>query len=211
MGEIYRNASRVITYLGPAAASKKEEARGIRLLQRLDAHFAANYELLLSVGSLWEADKRRSEFPVLELPQEFQNREGRAKGVDEYVSQGWRWLLRVAYGEWTQRLWIVQEQLLNEDIVMLHGPSLLSWDAVAIMSSLFYLDLLPKTYINRCKRSVRTKFETITTLQNLYTRCGPRDKCRKSSDENHKNRWWSLCVGTNTFNAGIPAIGFSRC
>jgi hypothetical protein len=32
MGDIYRNASRVITYVGPAAVDEKEEERGIDLL-----------------------------------------------------------------------------------------------------------------------------------------------------------------------------------
>src|ERR1700709_975563 len=50
MGQIYRNASRVITYIGTAFEDDEEEKRGIALLQRLDKHFADNHELLFEVG-----------------------------------------------------------------------------------------------------------------------------------------------------------------
>jgi hypothetical protein len=59
-----------------------------------------------------------------------------------------RWLLQVAYGEWVRRLWIVQEQLLNQELVMLHGFSLFSWDVAAGMPLLFAAQLFPKLYID---------------------------------------------------------------
>ncbi|KAH8752439.1 hypothetical protein F5882DRAFT_484849 [Hyaloscypha sp. PMI_1271] len=57
------------------------------------------------------------------------------------------------YGEWSRRLWIVQEQLLNEEIVMLRGSSLLSWDAVAMIPVLFGLNLIPRKLTNRLASS----------------------------------------------------------
>jgi hypothetical protein len=80
----------------------------------------------------------------LKLPKEIHD--GEVFDRDKYVTQGWSWLLQVAYGEWTQRLWIVQEQLLNKEISMLHGNLLLSWDAVASIFVLFSLRLLPMYY-----------------------------------------------------------------
>jgi hypothetical protein len=59
-----------------------------------------------------------------------------------------RWLLQVAYGEWVRRLWIVQEQLLNRELVMLHGFSLFSWDVAADIPLPFAVQLLPKLYID---------------------------------------------------------------
>ena len=69
-------------------------------------------------------------------------------GKEKNGVQGWRWLLQVAYGERVRRLWIVQEQLLNQDLVMLHGFSLCPWDAVASIPLLFAVQLLPKLYID---------------------------------------------------------------
>ena len=46
------------------------------------------------------------------------------------------------------RLWIVQEQLLNLEVpVILRGPQLISWDAVAMINLLFHLDILPEDYV----------------------------------------------------------------
>jgi hypothetical protein len=61
----------------------------------------------------------------------------------------WTWLAELALGQWTQRLWIVQEQLLNSEVVMLRGPSLLPWNAVTIIPALFYLDFLPYQHLER--------------------------------------------------------------
>lgn len=46
MGDIYRNAARVITYLGSAALDEEEEKRGIDLLHRQYEHFTDDYDLI---------------------------------------------------------------------------------------------------------------------------------------------------------------------
>lgn len=146
MGDIYRNAARVITYLGPAASDEEEEKRGIDLLHRLYEHFTDDYDLIYQAGSLYQAYQKKAEFPVTTLPEEFQ--EGH---FDEgkHATQGWSFLFQVTHGEWSWRLWIIQEQLLNEEIMMLRGSSLLSWDAVAMILVLFALDLIPQKLTNR--------------------------------------------------------------
>jgi len=45
--------------------------------------------------------------------------------------------------EWTSRLWIIQEQLLNAETLILRGSQLLRWEVVAFITVLFSLDLLP--------------------------------------------------------------------
>jgi hypothetical protein len=146
MGDIYRNAARVITYLGPAVQDEEEEKSGITLLHWLHGHFSDNYEPIFKAHGLQQASLIKAEYPVAALPEEFQ--EGY---FDEgkYVAQGWRLLFQVAYGEWSRRLWVIQEQILNEEIVMLRGSSLLSWDAVAMIPVLFAVDLIPQKLFNR--------------------------------------------------------------
>lgn len=140
MGQIYKNAARVITYLGPAIDGRLGlEERGVQLLQRLDKHFAPNYDNLATMGDLASAVDKRSLLPVKRLPD----------GIDELANEEtWHWIASLCIGEWATRLWIVQEQLLNEvEIVMLRGSRLLSWSAVTIMAALFSLGLLPKTSV----------------------------------------------------------------
>jgi Heterokaryon incompatibility protein (HET) len=149
MGDIYRNAARVITYLGPAAQDEDEKRSGIALLHRLNGRFISNYDLIHQAGDLQRAKLMKAELPVTTLPEDL-----RVEAFDraKYVTQGWRWVLQAAYGEWTQRLWIVQEQLLNEEIVMLRGSSLLPWDAVAMIPVLAHLRLIPYIYVDRFRR-----------------------------------------------------------
>ncbi len=146
MGEIYRNAARVITYLGPSFLDKDEEKRGIALLHRLYVHFSADYDPIYKARGLRTAYHMKSKFPVVNLPKELQE-ESDELDHQKCVYQGWRWLIRVVYGEWTTRLWIVQERLLNEENVMLHGQSLLPWEAPTSIIILFGLGLLPGDYL----------------------------------------------------------------
>jgi heterokaryon incompatibility protein (HET) len=140
MSQIFANAQRVITYLGSAAADDVEE-QGINLLDRLDNHFSANYDILIESGSLINAFGRLSEFPVIKLSEDLQH-QGQGS-----LEEAWKWLVEVAFGEWTTRLWMAQEQLINTDIVMLRGPRLLSWERVAIVSSFYFLQILPREHI----------------------------------------------------------------
>ena len=150
MGDIYRHAERVITYLGPAAADEDEEKRGVELLNRLHAHFTPNYDFIFRANGMSSAWFQYPNLPVVTLPEDLRDKANYNEA--NYAAFEWRWLLHVAYGEWTRRLWIVQEQCLNRDVVMLHGTTLLSWDAVATLPLLFSLELLPKPYANLYER-----------------------------------------------------------
>ena len=136
MGEIYKHATRVITYVGPAE-DQKEDEEGIQQLQRLSAHFEEIYPFLLSHNGLNEAGELRTELPTYT---QLDNVKATIK------EKTWRWLAALCFGEWATRLWMVQERVLNAENVMLRGSYLLSWDAVATLPSLFFLDILPIFY-----------------------------------------------------------------
>jgi hypothetical protein len=146
MGDIYQNESRAISYVSPAVPDEKEQA-GICLLQRLDKHFELNYDFIYGNYNLRNIIQTILELPVQEIPEDLQvSGEESEEDVGRHVKQSWRWLYQVANDKSMQRLWIVQEQLLNRQIMMLHGPSILFWDAVAAMNILFHLSTLPSRY-----------------------------------------------------------------
>jgi hypothetical protein len=64
-----------------------------------------------------EAHHRRLELPVLKLPDDLEG-----DVIDERV---WEWLISLCFNEWGRRLWIVQEQLLNAENIMMRGPQIL--------------------------------------------------------------------------------------
>ncbi|KAN0112562.1 HET domain containing protein [Hyaloscypha variabilis] len=139
MGQIYSNAKRVITYLGPVEDEDLEQ-EGRQLLERLDIHFAPNYDILCQMNDLATARDNQSKLLVSKLPDDLT--------VDAVNDRVWEWLVALCFGEWGTRLWIVQEQLLNTENLMLHGYRLLTWDEVVIIPVLFYVELLPIHYVN---------------------------------------------------------------
>jgi hypothetical protein len=134
MGRIYKRASRVITYLGPAEDDELER-KGIELLDQIYRHFEPNHERFEQLAGLDSIRASTSELPVRNLPESL-------LGTTE--EKTWAWLTALAFGDFATRLWIVQEQVLNEQIVMLRGSRLLSWDAVAILGVLYYLEFIPR-------------------------------------------------------------------
>jgi hypothetical protein len=51
--------------------------------------------------------------------------------------------MSIATGAWSDRLWMVQENLLNRNTVMLLGSNILPWMTVTSISRLLSLALLP--------------------------------------------------------------------
>lgn len=143
MGRIYKNASRVITYLGPAE-DEELEGMGIKLLHQVYSHFAPDYEKFEQLAYISGTITPRSQLPMQKLP------DALIKATDEKT---WAWLATLAFGEFATRLWMVQEQLLNAKIVMLRSPRLLSWNMVAILGLLYYLDLIPRKHAHEFWRS----------------------------------------------------------
>lgn len=112
MGEIYQNADRVITYLGAAVDSQQEE-RGLNLLKRLDAYYRDDYIKFHSCQGPHEANLKVCSGEIKGLPQKLA--ELGIENQEKVSGYDWLWLYEVCLGEWTQRLWMVQEQLVRSD------------------------------------------------------------------------------------------------
>jgi heterokaryon incompatibility protein (HET) len=120
MGQIYSRADRVITYLGPTG-SVEEECNGLCLLRRLNEQFPENhdiYEKIHKIRNMSPARRRLQPDTRLlgQLPEDLRVLDG---DTDQelsrrYIDQGWKWLLEVSFGEWTQRLWMVQVCLFDD-------------------------------------------------------------------------------------------------
>jgi len=92
----------------------------------------------------------KSELPVQSLPDDIEN----ATSEEE-----WGWLVELCFGDWSTRLWMLQEQFLHSENIILHGKRLLSWEAVAILPSFFLLGPLPIATVDRFWRHTG-RFET---------------------------------------------------
>ncbi|KAI9699911.1 MAG: hypothetical protein M1820_006973 [Bogoriella megaspora] len=136
MNKIYKSASRVMVHIG-TPQSPELDRRGVQLLDELDRHFAPNYDFILERGNIWNAIIGRHDLSVRKLSQNIDR---------NYGPEDWNWLANLASGIWYDRLWMVQEQLANANIIMLRGRHLLAWDKVAAMTILFAVGVLPQQY-----------------------------------------------------------------
>ena len=144
MGEIYRGASQVILYLGPAA---HHDADGIDLITLLYNHFKPSLQPILDMT--WFFAYRRSKpLPVERLPDSV-----------SIEHPGWPGLLELAFGAWTERTWIVQENVMNQNTFMLRGQSKLDWVSVAAISVFFGVKLLPISLLREIRESKNSSLD----------------------------------------------------
>lgn len=125
MSQIYAHAKRVIIYMGPAGPND-EEMRGISLLQKItDCVPDGTFKNMIGLPSYLEVLEaiRDRRIPIHPLPPELQLE----TGTDEheiarrYIDDGWRWVIQIAHGDWTGRLWMVQERIYHSSS---RGPAL---------------------------------------------------------------------------------------
>ncbi|EPE35624.1 hypothetical protein GLAREA_11324 [Glarea lozoyensis ATCC 20868] len=132
MGDIYENAQQVITYLGPHSSDLDLEFRALGLLDRLTRHFALNLPHIASAKGISRCLYDETLLPVREVPPDVS---------DSDVE--WRALVRIIYGAWLRRLWMVQENFLCPRNIMLRGKIELDWTSVVSVVLLFELQVLP--------------------------------------------------------------------
>ncbi|KAF2110753.1 heterokaryon incompatibility protein-domain-containing protein [Lophiotrema nucula] len=173
MRSIYQNANGVIVYLG-AAVDISQEERGLKLLQTLWSYYKNDLPKVYHSSSLYDLYLKAFKGEVKALLQKLEE-----LGIDktEYdISTGdWNWLYGVCSGEWTQRLWMVQEQLLNGNTVMLRGRHVLSWESLAGISLLAsILDIFPQELSIAFRRQKSNDGDPKGLLHALYFLAGTR-------------------------------------
>jgi Heterokaryon incompatibility protein (HET) len=124
MGEIYYSASQVITYLGPEDQHDQET---IPLIEKIYNHFQTYYPEIHRMGLIVHDIYDIAERASLNL---------------ECSKAGALSLRDILFGPWTQRLWMVPENVVNKNTVMLRGKNLLPWITVNIVANIFHLGLL---------------------------------------------------------------------
>jgi hypothetical protein len=134
MASIYRKASRVITYLGPQSENIERENGALELLKRITKRFESEFiEIASTVPNMAVINPRLAPLMI--------SRDSEKLVLDSLY---WIDLLRIIYSGWAHRLWMVQENILCLDTVMLRGRRLLNWISVGSIPVLFLANLLPR-------------------------------------------------------------------
>jgi len=134
MGDVYRYANQVVTYLGP---SEYEDSEALDLLDRIGDWFGDWFDDLDddNDGDMLDRFVRRKE-----IPHHLQRFE-----LDDSDEDALRHLEGIVYdGGWTNRLWMVQENLLNRDIIFLRGSRTISRKLIHMLPFCQSFGLLPK-------------------------------------------------------------------
>lgn len=111
MGRIYRNASQVLTYLGPA---EPRDPEGLELIDQICRHYEP---MLTSHGG--SGERALNNIPILS---ELLERSPKKKFHVVFWKPAWANLCRVLLTGWLKRRWMVQENLLNRSTFFLRGP-----------------------------------------------------------------------------------------
>jgi hypothetical protein len=110
MGRIYRNASQVLTYLGPA---EPRDPEGLELMDQICHHYETVLTSIGHTAPIWNED--------LILSQLFERSPDKKLHVAA-EKPAWANLCRVLLTGWFKRRWMVQENVLNKNSFFLRGP-----------------------------------------------------------------------------------------
>lgn len=130
MAQVYSKAARVITYIGPREPT---DAKALALHGRINAHFEPHWETYdlahpIGKGSNYEHTKDRPKCLRFKLHED---------DVD-FVA-----LVSILYGTWAQRLWLIQENILNQITDLLRGLVLIPNTKVHQFFALAFVGLIP--------------------------------------------------------------------
>ncbi|KAJ4419488.1 hypothetical protein N0V82_004933 [Gnomoniopsis sp. IMI 355080] len=139
MGEIYRRASQVVTYIGPEAVGDSDAINLAMLLYRKYEKASVfkcrtRDEVMEAYRSINNTKRRQAIIPIeLRYPKEVMN------------NPAWEHLdKRIISTDWLTRLWLVQENVLNNHGVFLRGVRLIPWDCFGILGEMSWADVIPK-------------------------------------------------------------------
>lgn len=185
MGKIYENATGVIVYAGPDNTETQETQAGKALTNKLINQFSDNIEILSNISSLNKARREKATLPVQDFPTSLPSRK---PITDSYVLHGWRWLLQIVYGAWTERVWIVQELLLSNELYILRGRHMFLWDSIAHISFLYYLDLSStlRQQVNRFWREIVFDRRPFGVANYLFSIWQPRQQKKNEKAITHR-------------------------
>jgi Heterokaryon incompatibility protein (HET) len=151
MSKLYRQATRIITYLGEAESG---DTQALNLMHKIHAHYKPFYET-----PDFSYDKLVS-YMVQKPPKYLRYKLDANDPV-------WLHLCDLLAGSWTERLWMVQENVLNPSTFMLRGHHVLDADEVLLVINLIIRNFLPRSTFKI--NNLRSPFMIESTRTKLHT------------------------------------------
>lgn len=144
MGKVFQYATRVWTYLGPQGPRDDE---GFNLLARIYAHFeplrrTCLASLLLEKDILLNQDAKQMyrRMPMTSIPSGLLFEQDLFE--DEHLDL-FNQMDMIISGPWVERLWLLQENILNDSMTFLRGRRTLSWERMELVCQVAFIGLIP--------------------------------------------------------------------
>jgi hypothetical protein len=133
MGDIYRRAFAVITYIGPETDDSRAALRLAQSLQEFSERRGGG--TWRDAHDMLEENFARHGFPPAQDPT-------------------WNALRLLMNRPWSSRVWIVQESLLNENLLMLCGRTAISWGLLGTLAHLSVNSRIPRLHTGNFGRGM---------------------------------------------------------
>jgi hypothetical protein len=142
MGTIYKTATRVITYIGPEHPGDRE---GIQLIETVLYEISQEEEeLYASLDALEAESLMERKFPAHE-------------------SSVWDSGASILYRTWSTRVWMIQENVINQNTIMVCGTIAFLWSPVSTKLLELFFCMFPDRY----KFAILDRKESLITLEKL--------------------------------------------
>lgn len=136
MGKVFECATQVVTYLGPREA---QDDIALDLLMRIWKHFEPLTKST-ALAELNEHNHRRYIRDTISPPGfHFPENLWQCESLDVFLH-----LSHVISGPWTERVWLVQENVVNANTKFLRGCRFTSWGPIRLVCLLSCIGLVPR-------------------------------------------------------------------
>lgn len=159
MGKVFQHATSVWTYLGPREEADDE---ALDLMTRICNHFESlsrtrpELAWVLEKGQAFSAVSygKYARMTAENIESDIWFPENLFEGEGSIL---FRNLYKIISGLWTDRLWLFQENVLNEDLAFFRGHRMLRLEAIKLICNASWFSLVP---YQRAALAILTMIET---------------------------------------------------
>lgn len=147
MDQVYKCAKRVVTYLGPGEEGDNEALDlCVRIHEYFDPLMATSELAEINHGNMAQFKDKYTVMDLDDIPEELFFPEEIFEGDGRMTFAR---LEEIVSGPWITRLWLVQENILNNNTVFLRGAKTIPWDPVQLVCLLSWVGLVPIIRLSR--------------------------------------------------------------
>lgn len=141
MDQVYKCAKRVVTYLGPGEEGDNEALDlCVRIHEYFDPLMATSELAGINEANMNDFAEKYTNIDLDDIPEDLFFPEEIFEGDGRMTFAR---LENIVSGTWVTRLWLVQENILNNNTVFLRGSRTMPWECIRLVCLLSWVGLVP--------------------------------------------------------------------